>query len=260
MRIFDCFLYSNEDLILDIRLNSLYKYVYKFVIVEAKYDHQGNEKNYNFKIENFNKFKDKINYIQIEKFPQNFTNWERENYHRNYITNGLTDAGPDDYIMISDVDEIPKIDLFKPSKKKYTAFKQKMFYYKFNLLNTSETPWWGTRMCKKKYLKSPQLLRMMKVKKYSIFKFYKNVWNIIDDGGWHFTYMMTPEKISQKLKSFAHSEYNKPIYTNIESISEKIKNKKDLFGRNFKFIQTKNFKDLPDYIQKNKEKFLDYLL
>ena len=89
MKIFDCFLYYNEDLILDIRLNTLEKYVDKFVIVESKFDHQGNLKNLNFKIENFKAFKDKIIYKVIEKLPENLSNWDRENYQRDFILNGL---------------------------------------------------------------------------------------------------------------------------------------------------------------------------
>ena len=71
MKIFDCFLYYNEDLILDIRLNTLEKYVDKFVIVESKFDHRGNLKNLNFKIENFKAFQDKIIYKVLEIFPDN---------------------------------------------------------------------------------------------------------------------------------------------------------------------------------------------
>ena len=44
MNIYDTFIYNNEDLILDIRLNYLNKFVEKFIIVEAKYTHQGKEK------------------------------------------------------------------------------------------------------------------------------------------------------------------------------------------------------------------------
>ena len=133
MRIFDCFLYNNEDLILDIRLNSLDKHIYKFVIIESKFDHQGNEKKINFKIENFQKFKDKIIYLIIEKFPNNLSNWGRENYQREFILNGLINAENDDYIMISDIDEIPNIsNLNLIENHKFSVFEQKMFYYKIS--------------------------------------------------------------------------------------------------------------------------------
>ena len=92
MKIFDCFLFNGESLILDIRLNTLSKYVEKFIIVESKYDHQGNKKKLNFEINDFKKFENKIIYLVIENFPQNISNWERENFQRNYIINGLKEA------------------------------------------------------------------------------------------------------------------------------------------------------------------------
>jgi len=92
MKFYDCFMYYDEDLILDIRLNTLSEFVEKFIIVEAKQDHQGNKKNLNFNIENYKKFKDKIIYKVIENFPEKQTKWERENYQRNYILNGHSEA------------------------------------------------------------------------------------------------------------------------------------------------------------------------
>ena len=136
MKIIDCFIYNNEDLILDLRLNSLDKYVDSFVIVEAKFSHTGIEKNkYNFDLKKFEKFQNKIQYLQIENFPNNLTNWKRENFHRDYIMMALSNINKDDYVIISDVDELPNLENLNQilkTKKKYTAFKQKIIYYKFN--------------------------------------------------------------------------------------------------------------------------------
>ena len=105
MKIIDCFIYNNEDLILDLRLNCLNEYIDKFVIIEAKFNHSGSEKKkYNFKIENFTKFKNKIEYLQLDNFPENLTDWGRENFHRNYILKGLSNINDDDLVIISDVD------------------------------------------------------------------------------------------------------------------------------------------------------------
>ena len=254
-------MYNNEDLLLELRLNSLKKFVNKFVIVESQYDHQGNKKNLNFKIEKFNNFKDKIEYIILNEFPKNLSNWERENYHRNFINNGLQEAGQDDYIMISDLDEIPKIDNIQIfEKKKYTVFKQKMFYYKFNLHNLTEPDWFGTKVCKKKYLRSPQWIRNQKVKEYPFWRFDKLRWNIIKEGGWHFSFVMSSINIKKKIESFAHTELNKPEFINIETIQQKINLKQDLFGRPFKFIKIEDEKILPEYLVFNKNKFLDFLI
>jgi len=254
-------MYNNEDLLLELRLQTLSKFVHKFIIVESCFDHQGNKKKLTFKINNFLIFKNKIKYIVLNKFPKNLSSWERENYNRNFIIKGLNDAKPEDYIMISDLDEIPKISNLKIfEKRKYTAFKQKMFYYRFNLHNISEPDWIGSKVCKKKYLKSPQWLRNQKVKKYPFWRMDKINWNIIEDGGWHFSFVMSDNSIKKKIESYAHSEFNKKNYKDINNIKKNISLKKDLFGRPFKFIKIKNQKKLPKYLLLNKKKFSKFLI
>ena len=254
-------MFNNEDLILDIRLNYLYDVVEKFILVESLYNHQGKKKKNFFNINKFSKYKNKIEYLLIENFPENLKAWDRENYQRNYISNGFSGIDKNDYVMISDVDEIPNVQKIKKIENhKYTVFRQKNFYYKFNLLNKTMPFWYGTKICKKKYLKSPQWLRNQKVKKYSFIKFYKINWNIIDNGGWHFSYLMEPEKISEKLESFAHSEYNLNYYTNIERIKKLIKGKKDLFDRGQYFEKIDIDNSYPDIIINNKNIYKNWII
>ena len=52
MNIYDCFMYFDEDMVLDLRLNLLDKYVKKFVITESTYLHSGNKKKLNFDLKN----------------------------------------------------------------------------------------------------------------------------------------------------------------------------------------------------------------
>ncbi|MBO6486845.1 MAG: hypothetical protein HVK37_03885 [Pelagibacteraceae bacterium] len=61
MKIFDCFTYLDEDIVLDLRLNYLNNYIDKFVIVESKFTHSGKKRNLNFNIKNFEKFIDRSN-------------------------------------------------------------------------------------------------------------------------------------------------------------------------------------------------------
>jgi len=261
MRIFDCFLYNGEKIVLDIRLNTLSKYVEKFIIVESKYDHQGNKKKLSFKIDDFKKFKEKIIYLVIENFPEKLSNWERENYQRNYINEGLASANENDYIIISDVDEIPNLTKVKDLNKfRFTVFEQKIFYYKINLHNKTEPFWYGSKICKKKYLKSPQWLRNQKTKNYPFWRFDKIKWNIVKNGGWHFSFLMGPDQIKRKIKSFAHSEYNNDYYTNLEKIEESIENKTDLFNRPLLYKKDNIDEMFPKYIVDNKEKFKEWIL
>ena len=261
MKIIDCFLYNNEELILDIRINTLDKYVDKFVIIESKFDHQGNKKKLNFDINNFKKFRDKIKYLVIEEFPKGMTNWDRENYQRNYIANGIKDLDEDDYIIISDVDEIPNLNKIKDlNKHKFTVFEQKLFYYKLNLQNETNPFWFGSKICKKKYLKSPQWLRDQKVKKYSFWKFKMIRWNIIKSGGWHFSFLMNADQIKLKLGSYAHAEFNNHNFNDLKKIDYSIKNNIDLFDRDYDYKRTDFDESFPEYIFNNKEKFKDWIL
>ena len=197
----------------------------------------------------------------IDKFPKNISNWDRENFQRNYIFKGLYSALDEDYIMISDVDEIP--DLSKVKKlddSKITVFEQKMFYYKINVANQTHPHWYGSRICKKKYLKSPQWLRNQKVKKYPFWRFDKVRWNIIKNGGWHFSFLMHPEEIRKKLSSYAHSEFNKSEFKNLDRIKKVINNKSDLFNRPITYNIVKFDRSFPDYVVNNKDKFKDWIL
>jgi beta-1,4-mannosyl-glycoprotein beta-1,4-N-acetylglucosaminyltransferase len=63
MKIFDCFTFNDELEILDIRLNTLNKFVDKFIIVESAINHQGKSKKINFNINLFKRFESKINYF-----------------------------------------------------------------------------------------------------------------------------------------------------------------------------------------------------
>ena len=105
--IYDCFSYWDEDLLLDLRLNILDKFVDYFVIVEGNKTWQNNPKKLRFDLNKFKKFKDKIIYIPVTDLPDGDDPYLRENYQRNSILKGLNDSKPDDTIIISDLDEIP---------------------------------------------------------------------------------------------------------------------------------------------------------
>ena len=92
MKIYDCFIFFSENLLTEIRFNILDKFVDYFVVCESYYDHRGNIKGYLFDLNKFKKFKDKIIYVQIDEFPKNLNIWERQDYQRNFLKNGLKKA------------------------------------------------------------------------------------------------------------------------------------------------------------------------
>ena len=271
MKLYDCFMYFDEDLVLDLRLNILNNYVDKFVIAEATKDHTGKDKKLNFNINNFSKFKNKISYIIVEDMPTNLKfykkNWPvhhlRDQHQRNALARGYEDSNDEDLIMISDIDEIPdpnKIKIFDV-KNKYACFIQKNFQSKINLLNISDKNWMGTKIIKKKYIKSPQWLRNIKTAKPSFWKFYKpRQPQLIYDGGWHFSFLKNPKGISKKIQSYSHSEYNKSIYTDEKKIAERINNRIDIFDRNFKYEKIDIDDTFPKYILENINKYKDWII
>lgn len=296
MKIFDCFMYFDEDLVLELRLNFLSKFVDQFIIVESKFNHKGEKRELKFDLKNFKEFENKITYINLDigpqeiyKINQNDTEGEksskyisnsakRENFQRNQIAKELNNADENDWIIISDIDEIPNlknIDL-KKIKNKLVFFKQDMMYYKFNL-KYDNFVWVGSKACKKKDLISPQWLRNIKDRNYPWWRFdtyfselkYTNI-KFIEEGGWHFSYIKTPDLIEKKLRSYLHHrEYDlNPI--GIEGIKKMIENKTAIYnlkhdqrslnkiGSGSKLTKV-NLDILPEYISSNKEKFDEWL-
>ena len=264
MKIYDCVMYFDEDLNLDLRFNILNKYVDKFVVVEATRNHAGEKKKLNFNIKNFYKFRNKINYRVVEDIPEKVTyykkNWSpnfyRENFNRNAINRALTECSPDDLIIISDVDEIPNLEILsKIDVKKYALFNQKSFIYKLNLLY--EENWLGSAICYKKYLKSPQWLRDKRFLRRGFLRriFFKTP--ILNNGGWHFSFLKKPKDIVNKIKSYAHSEYQH--LDDIKMIKKNIELKKYFIHPDRKLKKIKIDNTFPKYILENKKKYRNWI-
>ena len=292
MNIYDCFMYFDEDLILDLRLNILNEHVKKFVITESTYLHSGRQKKLNFDYNNFPKFKDKIEYIVIDKPPigiqeiyQSDTleqknkkildnSLKRENNQRNMQIRGLNLAEDNDLILSSDLDEIPNFKNFI-FKNKITLFEQDVFYYKFNLMQPN-FKWIGTRACQKKYLKSLQWLRNIKGKSYPFWRLdtlisekkYINL-DIIRNGGWHFTSIKKPKDIHYKLSNFMHHLEYEYSGLKLNDMEKMVSEKKILYDHRAKQEEEKytgsqslkkiNKTNLPTYISENIDKYKEWL-
>ena len=292
MNIVDSFMFFDENMLLDLRLNILNKYVSKFIICEATYNHNGEDKKLNFDIKNFSKFKSKIEYIILDKQPDNLRLINkndneklkeskildnaliRENFQRNYAYQKLVNLNDDDLILINDLDEIPKLENFI-YKKKITIFKQRMLYFKLNLIYP-DLSWSGSKICKKKYFINPQWLRNIKTKKYPLWRIdtifskkkYRNI-NIINDGGWHFTNIKTPEQIHHKMKNFLHHFEYENSGLKVEDVKELVNEKKALYNYSVDQRQKKwannqqlekiNLNLLPSYIIENQNKYNEWL-
>ena len=294
MKIFDCTTFFDENLMLEVRFNILNKYVDKFVIAEAKYSHSGETKKLNFNIKKFSEFKSKIIYLVVENEPENL-NYQKNNntiyekdsdmrpnsikrisLQRNKLLDALNEADNEDYIFYSDNDEIPNLEDidFEINQNKILIFKQKLFYYKFNLF-CDRVDWYGTKGCQKKDLISFSWLREVKPKKYPFFRFdtffsktkYKNI-KIIEDGGWHFSQLKTPKDIEMKLLNQEHHDEYKLAKKDLPKIEDLIKRKTIVYDHKAKSTDYKYSKEfklktlsveyLPTFLKKNIEKYFEW--
>ena len=295
MKIFDCTLYYDEDLILDARLNILDPYIDKFIICEALFSHSGRKKELNFDINKFPKFKDKIIYIAQQTEPKDIIykdnsqkiedplNWranavKRIAHQRNKLLEEVNKhADEDDYILYSDNDEIPNLDLhnIRNEKSKIIIFEQDLYYYKFNLL-CDRIKWYGTRAIKKKNLIDFEWLRQIKPKKYSFYRIdtlvkkdkYINL-RIYKNGGWHFTRVISPEEIHKKELDAEHHDEYRASNKNPERIKDLIKrrmidhdhladSRENKYGKEFALKQL-TLDKMPSYIKNNTDKYKEFL-
>ena len=231
-KIFDCITFFDNNFMFNLRYNILKDIVDCFIICESRFDHRGNKKKINF-IKDQKYDANKIKYFILdEPFPKNNTAWQNQAIQREFLLKCTDIAEPEDYIFFSDPDEIPRPEIlvnFK-LKKKYGIFMQKFFNYKFNLFNPYESPWEGTRVCKKKNLRSIDFMRQKIKSKNLNFNFLrldkeKNI-EIFDNGGWHFNNIFSAEEISLKLKTFAHTEFQDEKFSSVLAIEDNIEKKK----------------------------------
>lgn len=264
-KIYDCIIFYDENLLVNSRFEILDEVVDFFVVCESIYDHRGKNKGINFFLKN-EKFKKKVRHIIIDhNFPNLNDSWAVEAYQREMLFKGIYDALPEDLIMYSDSDEIPNPHILKNYnlEKKYGIFMMDSYVYKINIHNKYETPWEGTRISKKKNMKNFTFLRK-KIKKNnlskSFWKFYieKNI-TVIQNGGWHFNNLYSPDVISKKLKTFAHREYSSEEFSSIEVIKKKILNYKDLFNRNHTYEKVSINQNFPKFIMNNLELFKNFI-
>ena len=297
MKIFDCFMFYDEELLLDIRMNILNKFVDYFVISESKNYHNGLKRSLKFNINNYPKFKDKIIYLVHDRVPDGIREVSsddneiavsekkilnahiRENDQRNFIETGLNGASENDLILVSDVDEIPNLEKndLREINNKIIMFEQNIFYYKLNRY-LNNFIWFGTKACKKKKLINPQWLRNIKSNNYNLFRLdtffskqkYINKY-YIKNGGWHFSNLKNPNDIELKLKSYLHhhdyeveelgknkiKELIKENQTIYDMFADKTANK---YGENSRRkLEKFETNKLPDYIQKNLSTYKDWL-
>ena len=276
--IYDCFQFFNELDMLKIRLNVMSPIVDKFVISEATETFSGLKKPlyYEENKEMFAEFADKIIHVVVDDIPEGYTH-DRDTFQKNAVTRGLKDCTDEDIIIFSDLDEIPNPEKIKEILKDFQEdkiyhFAQRLFYCYLNMEEVSgnllsyagefegveRKKWIGSKMCSYKLLREQNLmlgeLRFPERKEIGI---------RIEDGGWHFGYMGghgekdIKKRVQEKVISAAHQEYNSKHVLN--QVTDQIKDGKDIFGRDAKFIRCEIDESFPCYIREHQEE-LSYLI
>jgi len=230
MKVYDCFLFNDELQLLSLRLHFLDDAVDYFVLVESKRTLAGSGKPLHFANHQhlFAPFLHKIIYLQAP--VNNLPAWEYEYFQRDYIREGLKHCKDEDWIHISDVDEIPNLKEIIPAIEPYKApvlVKVPMFYYWLNLLSNK---YWAYNLLGKWKDIKPISVGYRGNEYYTSFKKFADP---AVNTGWHFSYLFGTDikKYQEKIRSFAHQEYNKPYYLNPERIYKCIVLGVDLFER-----------------------------
>lgn len=272
--VYDCFQFFNELDILKLRLNIMSPVVDKFVISEATTTFSGLEKPlyYEENKEMFKEFEDKIIHVVVDDTPPGDTH-VRDTFQKSAVGRGLVGCNDDDIIIFSDLDEIPNPDKIREILKDFDTdkiyhFAQRLFYCYLNMEEVSgkllsyagdfddveHKQWIGSKMCTYGLIRKQGLelgdLRFPERKKDGI---------RVADGGWHFGYMGghgesdIRKRVQEKVISAAHQEYNSREVIN--DTADKIKDGKDIFGRDAQFVMSTIDETYPEYIRQHQSEY-----
>ncbi len=255
--ILDIFTYNGEKDILDIRLNVLYPYVDKFIIVEFDETFSGLKKP-KYLLKDWNKdwvkFLDKIDYAYIPKSEYSKyedladtspnvpkggpKHWRQEFCQKEAIKDTILELKDNDIVFIGDVDEIPDMNQFKS----FTLYpcKIKLRVYSYYLNNRSNEEFWGTIVAQYKDIKD-KCLNHLRTN-----GFQKTAYDL----GWHFTSQGGYENVKKKLTdSYTSDSYASPQVLN--NLEQNINENHDFLGRQFNYIHDEH--NWPTYLRDNRE-------
>lgn len=285
IRVFECFPFFNELDILEIHLNVLAPLVDYFVIVEATRNFMGREKPLYFQEnrDRFAAFSDKIIHVIVDDLPSELdaasepeeiraTGFKREALQRSAMNRGLREARPDDLIIVSDVDEIIKPDVFEKAladyKDKITYFEGVYYHYFLNWRLAGHEDLKTTRMIEMKYFKDGHHLRKTKGRRSKSLPEWLEyfVWlpyaarrhghplgrQIMHEGCWHLSFMMNSDKIRKKLQAYSHTERTTDDFLAEGKIEERIARRISVFGTS---IEVDPIETLPAYVRENIDRY-----
>lgn len=262
MKVYDAFTFYNELDLLEIRLNVLDDVVDRFVLVEATRTFQNREKPLFFERnkERFEAYLHKIVHVVVDDMPNSENPHLLEAHQRNAISRGLIHCSNRDQIVLSDLDEIPNPRVLVEAAQRdgIRMFRQALYYYYLNTacMELPDLPW--SAMASRDAFLGPQALRDCLVKVQgellSGLEIRDDV-ELVEDGGWHFSYLGGADAIIRKVQSFAHTEYNNSTYLDRKRIEKIISDGGDIFGRELHFARVPLDDSFPKYIRDNRARY-----
>lgn len=286
--IYDCFTFFNELELLDLRLHELAGVVDKFVLVEATQTHTNQPKplHYHANRERFRAFHDKIIHIIVDDMPVSNDPWILENFQRNCIARGLADCRPDDFVLVSDLDEIPRASTVEkmrceipfnenPFPRAAHAFlNSRLFKYIFHrrglrrqLRKHHPFVWKFEQEFYRHFMNCRSLqpassfgTRMLRFRDFSCAEELRHSgYKIVKDGGWHFSWMGGVQRIQEKLAAYAHQERNQPQIAATGNIERSLQDGKVFFDpeRRLEFVPVDD--SFPKYLLAHTEIFSTWI-
>lgn len=274
-RIYDCFPFFNENMLLALRLELMYEHVDHFVIVESTHTFTGQPKQMYFTWEGLERYRDKIIHLIVDDMPIHLGDpVKNETHQRNAVLRGLKDARPNDLVLISDLDEIPDpkaIGRYDP-RHVCGVLVQPLYCYFLNNLSISGKTGQPDRWIKGKittmrhlvnFYREPEFFRHLRPN--GLLDMLRRLWHRIDAqpierGGWHFSWVMTPERMIQKIAAFSHTEYDSDDFKNVDSIKAALRDGKDISGREIHYRIVPLDDSFPPNLLASREKYAQWIV
>lgn len=258
--IYDCFMFFNELDLLEIRMEELWDIVDKFVMTEATTTHRGQPKRmyYQENKDRFKKYQSKIINLEVDlrigrkESDVRFFAAERE--QRNFFQKNM-EFQDDDIFILSDVDEIPNVDILKKYDIPEEIKKHKRIYmtqtlHCYYVDYVSNQRWIGPFITTGFQMKQEKLSGLRRKIQHGSRRAL-----ILEDSGWHFSYLGGPNNVIDKINNIAHKEdINQCLDTTYDNVVSRINNGQSLFKGGATYKLDKTLK-LPKYLVKNRKKF-----
>jgi beta-1,4-mannosyl-glycoprotein beta-1,4-N-acetylglucosaminyltransferase len=286
--IYDCFTFFNELELLELRLHELAGVVDRFVLVEATQTYSNKPKPlyYQENRSRFDGFRDKIIHVVVDDLPVSTDPWVLENFQRNCIGRGLTGCRPEDFVLVSDLDEIPRASVVERMSREIpfhddvfsnalhaglnSGLVKNVFHrkgFRRRLRRNHPFVWKFRQLLHPYYLNNRPVppmythgTRMMRFRDFSCAEEMRHSgYKIIPDAGWHFTWMGGVERIQQKITAYSHQENNQPQFLDPQNIQRALNEGHSLFndGHKMEFVPLDD--SFPRYVIEHPEKFSHWI-